>query len=156
MSDRYTHKLNDVSQRRGKRGAYSVRVKAETITVDLNPNKVGEPVAEAIGEVIQEAIRNISERAKPSTIKRTPGHTGRLFNVTGRLADNLGLHRNAEGEWEIGAPPGRLEGRTLSLLERLREVVPEISDMNRLLGSRKVKEALEKSVQETHRVGRLK
>lgn len=155
-------KINDIHIRR--KGKSGMSVKSETITMDMDPDKLGQPVVEAIAKVIQDQIRRISVSASPSTLARSlrggrqnlTRRSDKLFNATGRLVERLGLKRTSEGEWDIGAPPGRLEGEQASLIDRLVELVPVLESPAKLFQDRRVRAAQEKSLADSMKKARLK
>lgn len=155
-------KINDIHIRaRGKSG---MSVKSETITVTLDEDKLGQPIAEALAKAIQSGIRSISDIASPSTLARSTRRTKegrtrrtpRLFNATGKLVDELGLRRDSEGRWSIGAPRDRLEGKTNQLLDRLVELVPVLKRPRELLRDPGVQVATRKSADSMFKKARLR
>ena len=153
-------KINDIHIREP-----GMTVKSETVTVDLDPDKLGAPVAEAIALAIQRGIKGIREVASAATLARSkrrqsgrqsPRKTPYKFNDTGRLADDLGLRRDSEGNWSIGAPRDRLVGKTANLLERLVELVPVLENPAKLFRDPSVRKAQEEAARGMFSKARLR
>lgn len=155
-------KINDIHIR--SKGGTGMSVRSETITVTIDPDELGDPVAKAIRVVIRDAIKAIQETAQPSTLARSARstkdgrqrRTPRLFNATGKLVDELGLRRDSEGKWSIGAPRERLEGHTDRLLERLVDLVPVLKRPLMIFRDPRVRAAQVKSAGSMFKKARLR
>jgi hypothetical protein len=109
----------------GKR--FSVEVRAQPLTFDLDPAKLGAGPAAAIAQVIRESIEALPDR---------------LFNRTGKLIAGITARLTGDATYAVKAPPDRLE-RDPALLTRLRELVPVLRDPRQLLEHPTVKKAIE-------------
>ena len=109
------------------KGRFTVTTKSEGLTFDLNPERIGSPIAAAIAEAIRESIASLP---------------GKLFNRTGRLIDGIAARLADDSTWTIAAPADRLQ-RDPKLLERLVDAVPMLKNPAALLDHPKVKAARE-------------
>lgn len=131
---------------------FRITQKAQVITIDPDPVKLGEPVAQAWRDEVERGIKAISAQGKDKT--------HRYANVTGLLARGLRIVRQGD-VWATIAPPGRLgEGWTQEALNRflarLGQLVTAIGQPERTFKSRPLQAALKASLKAAHKVSRLK
>ncbi len=143
-----TVKINNYKQKRIEGAGRTVTIKSRPIEVDLDPDKLAEPVAEAMRDEIQGGIEGITERAKRQKGRRRPN----LFYNTGKLVNGLKVERRDDGEYAIVAPPDRLQNA--DTLKRLRELVKVLRHPRELLKKRAVVKAHAKAAERMHKLGR--
>lgn len=119
----------------------SVRVKAQPIEVETDPEVLADPVGKAMLEEIEAGIAAINKPVAESTAKRKGRRGTRLFNNTGKLASKLRIEKGQDGKLAILPPSDRLTGATRELIGRLVELVPVLKDPRKLMQSRRVRKA---------------
>lgn len=82
-----------------------------------------------------------------------PGQTVRLFNDSGRMAEGVFVRENkTDNSWTVNVPANRLDpqdfqpGRFDWMLNKLREKVPFLNDVRKLLTDPKVRTAINESI----------
>jgi len=118
---------------------FSVQLKSDPITINLDPKTLGKPVAEAIAHHLRERVRGISERASPATLRaravaakafaageawalkryaggkmggRAPNQSDRSFNDSGRFAESIAVGASKDDSWRINVAANRLSSAT--------------------------------------------
>lgn len=118
---------------------YTLEVRADPITIDLDPVRLGQPVADAIADAFREGVEAIEAPAAKVTIEKreqaakayaagarwaTQRYSGgrigptppknpvstRLFNDSGRFAKSLFARGGKTGEWVISWAANRFSG----------------------------------------------
>ena len=101
-----------------------ISVKSQPLVHTFDHKKMGKGPAAAIRDVVERAIKSISEEASAGTIskRRRAGRMGRqLFNDTGKLARALFVAEKGEA-FETRAPADRLRDLPADVLARLFDV----------------------------------
>jgi hypothetical protein len=172
--------LNDgLEQRTSKTGKqrYTIKVSSEPVIFDLDPKRLGAPVAQAIAHHFRERIKGIAARAAPATIKarevaakafaagkpwamkryaggRTgataPNQSDRMFNDSGRMEKTITANASSNGAWRVNVAANRLSGDPASVAKiyaKLVELVPEFGNPALLMQNDLLKRTLEKATQ---------
>lgn len=117
----------------------TVRIDAEAMALDMDPKRLGRPVARGIADHLRQAVRNIQSTASPATLlsrKRAaeafaagkswamkryaggrigamaPNQSDRLFNDSGRFAQGITANASSDGAWRVNVAANRLDDRT--------------------------------------------
>ncbi len=125
---------------RGTKSRYTVTIKAQPIALTFSAKELGAAPAEAIRQHLSDAIKGITEVAKPATIlarrkaleafrrgegwatrRYSGGRTGatppdptkvRLFNDSGRLANGISVRNSGDDSWTVNVPANRFDPAT--------------------------------------------
>jgi hypothetical protein len=143
---------------RGTKSRYSVSILAKPVLVDFSAIRLGRAPALAIRDTLRTSIRNIGTFASQETRDRRqrasrelaaglpgamrryaggrtgvtpPNQTGRLFNDSGRLAENLEVRQTgSNGEWIVNVTANRFDPTTFTpaqfqaMIARLMQLAP--------------------------------
>lgn len=139
--------LESRTTKSGKR-RHTIRIEAAPVAIDVDPKRLGKPVADGIANHLREAVKNISEVAAPATLatrKReekafnegkpwatrrfsggrigatAPNQTDRKFNNSGRFAQSIVANGSSDGAWRVNVAANRLDSTTAGAagLERI-------------------------------------
>lgn len=149
----------------------TIDVRSEALVHDLDPRKLGAPVAVAIADHLRNRIFGIVARAAQSTLDRRaraakepndpsnaerysggrtgatpPNQSDRLFNDSGRLAKSIAA-RAAGDSFVVNVAANRLDRSTFgkgfdAMLQKLAQYVPEIANPKLLMDSIPIRKAL--------------
>lgn len=156
---------------RGTKSRYTIDIDAEPLVHVFDDVALGAGPAEAIRDELEQGVRQISEKARSSTIERraraarsptaassrrySGGRTGpkapgsaspdRMFNDSGRLAEGFHVRQNPrERSFTINVPANRLTEPHFA--EGLARLVPEIRNPRLLINSPEVLKEIEDSI----------
>lgn len=156
----------------------TVVVKSEPVILNVDPKKLGQPIAMAIAHHLREKVKGITATAavntlraraseakayaagKPWAVKRfNGGRTGATppkdsttaLNHSGRFADSITATASNDGAWRVNVAANRMSPATSNIqrvIQRVSELVPEIANPALLLQNNVLKKAIEKSMDE--------
>ena len=118
---------------------FSVQLKTDPITINLDPKTLGKPVADAIAHHLRERVKGITETASPATLRArkaaemaiqagrawavkrygggrmgnmAPNQSDKSFNDSGRFAESISVGASKDDSWRINVAANRLDSKT--------------------------------------------
>lgn len=120
---------------------FTVQIKTDPITINLDPKTLGKPVADAIAHHLRESVKSIPFAAKLPTLRAreiarkafdkgeawamkryaggrmgpmAPNQTTREFNDSGRFAASIAVGPGKDDSWRVNVAGNRLNAATAS------------------------------------------